>query len=642
MTNYKEFFTSRACHWLMWSITLIFITALCTFTILEVKSVEDETPSVIRIILNTITHKGPGAHGKHVPTNNQFVLVNVEALEENKEEILKAIAAEVEEQTEVEDHTEVEEHTEVAEQTEVPQQTEVPEHTEVPEQPTEKLERKVRDVRDSTATNVNNKNNSYYEEQTPVVVYSKTDQEAPLSYRQSAPVPYEQGSHEEQPYYDDSVNGDYSNDDSGYYRPQYDDDSREDFPGPQDYQNDQYTDQARSSQSRPYDSYYRQWHYATPSPVAQASSSSLMATQGSQGNRKLQSMTSAPTGDKHRDPYSPYGDDVYDYTGYRQRSPQYQQQQSYPPAPAINTGVQKQKEEGNEMNFITILKTIKAMWDLYQSFISAWNSMAEHHNKQEELNKQKYEEQLKQQQKLKVNSKKPPKSENKKKQENAKKQAATRGPSTKLSTTTQAANVESSTENEGEATSQNKAKVEPRKVAKGEKTVITEAEGLRTKRQATSDSTDVGEGRYIKGDPLKGYYDFVITEGSYKFWAAFQVGTALLIIYSTFAAIYYSKVNPLVSDYDYTDYLGGGRSLSGGDLDFVDDETTAEDGVKHSKGWLDWLPRTGHSLKFILDAIDKLPLDHDVAEEANGNVAGWLDNTNDKENSDESSNNKAM
>jgi len=49
------------------------------------------------------------------------------------------------------------------------------------------------------------------------------------------------------------------------------------------------------------------------------------------------------------------------------------------------------------------------------------------------------------------------------------------------------------------------------------------------------------------------------------------VGTALLIIYSTFAAIYYSKVNPLTSDYDYTDYLGGVRSLSGGDADFVDD-----------------------------------------------------------------------
>lgn len=96
-----------------------------------------------------------------------------------------------------------------------------------------------------------------------------------------------------------------------------------------------------------------------------------------------------------------------------------------------------------------------------------------------------------------------------------------------------------------------------------------------------------------------------------------KVGTALLIIYSTFAAIYYSKVNPLVSDYDYTDYLGGGRSLSD-DTDFVDD---SEDGTHETTSsstspsavpsWSDWLPRTGHSLKFILDAIDSLPLQED-------------------------------
>lgn len=38
-----------------------------------------------------------------------------------------------------------------------------------------------------------------------------------------------------------------------------------------------------------------------------------------------------------------------------------------------------------------------------------------------------------------------------------------------------------------------------------------------------NNSTEVAEGRYIKGDPLRGYYDFIITEGSYKFWASFQV-----------------------------------------------------------------------------------------------------------------------
>lgn len=42
-------------------------------------------------------------------------------------------------------------------------------------------------------------------------------------------------------------------------------------------------------------------------------------------------------------------------------------------------------------------------------------------------------------------------------------------------------------------------------------------------RRRRNSENAVGEARYIKGDPLKGYYDFVITEGSYKFWAAFQV-----------------------------------------------------------------------------------------------------------------------
>lgn len=64
--------------------------------------------------------------------------------------------------------------------------------------------------------------------------------------------------------------------------------------------------------------------------------------------------------------------------------------------------------------------------------------------------------------------------------------------------------------------------VEPTKRIKGDDAEQRSVKGLRQKRES-SPSTDVGEGRYIKGDPLKGYYDFVITEGSYKFWAAFQV-----------------------------------------------------------------------------------------------------------------------
>ncbi|XP_046737705.1 uncharacterized protein LOC124406355 [Diprion similis] len=57
-----------------------------------------------------------------------------------------------------------------------------------------------------------------------------------------------------------------------------------------------------------------------------------------------------------------------------------------------------------------------------------------------------------------------------------------------------------------------------------------------------------------KEDYWGGYYDFLINEGSYKFWAVFQLGTAALLIYSGFAALYYAKVNPSTDD-DYEDYF---------------------------------------------------------------------------------------
>lgn len=252
MNSYETFSQPKgSTRWLLWSLILIFLTTLTTFTILEIRSLNDEEPSVIRIILNNIKRQGKTEPNLH---SNKFVLVNLEDVEEEKEDLVKAIVTQVEQ-----------------------------------ELPNSELERKTRGVGESA------KNNSYYEEQTPVVVYSKSDQEAPLSYRQAAPVPYQQhgGSHDEQPYMDGEYNGDYANDDPAYYRPQYDDDSREDFPGPQDYANEGDSAEGRSAQNRQYDSYYRQWHYATPSPA------SATSKQSSQANRKLQTMTgaAAATGD---------------------------------------------------------------------------------------------------------------------------------------------------------------------------------------------------------------------------------------------------------------------------------------------------------------------------------------------------------
>lgn len=57
--------------------------------------------------------------------------------------------------------------------------------------------------------------------------------------------------------------------------------------------------------------------------------------------------------------------------------------------------------------------------------------------------------------------------------------------------------------------------------------------------------------------------------------------------------------------------------MSGGDDDFVDDSEPSAATAPTSR-FMDWLPRTAHSLKFILDAIDKMPLDNDHKSEI-----GW-------------------
>ncbi|EFA11059.2 uncharacterized protein LOC103312279 [Tribolium castaneum] len=68
---------------------------------------------------------------------------------------------------------------------------------------------------------------------------------------------------------------------------------------------------------------------------------------------------------------------------------------------------------------------------------------------------------------------------------------------------------------------------------------------------------DMQEQKAVKDDPWSGYYDFIINEGSFKFWAAFQLVTALLLVYSAFAAVYYAKFNVITTDYDYYDGFFG-------------------------------------------------------------------------------------
>lgn len=40
------------------------------------------------------------------------------------------------------------------------------------------------------------------------------------------------------------------------------------------------------------------------------------------------------------------------------------------------------------------------------------------------------------------------------------------------------------------------------------------------------DHHEMHEQKAVKEDPWAGYYDFIINEGSFKFWAVFQVGSS--------------------------------------------------------------------------------------------------------------------
>ena len=97
---------------------------------------------------------------------------------------------------------------------------------------------------------------------------------------------------------------------------------------------------------------------------------------------------------------------------------------------------------------------------------------------------------------------------------------------------------------------------------------LSPGETSRNGRQTMAGSVETREGEVMptaepnavaeprQRDAVSSYYDFLINEGSYKFWAAFQVITAVLLIYSAFAAIYYAKYT--FSMMDYPDYLDEG------------------------------------------------------------------------------------
>ncbi|XP_063822656.1 uncharacterized protein LOC135072599 [Ostrinia nubilalis] len=109
----------------------------------------------------------------------------------------------------------------------------------------------------------------------------------------------------------------------------------------------------------------------------------------------------------------------------------------------------------------------------------------------------------------------------------------------------------------------------------------------------TTTAKPMKQGRYT--DPWAGYYDWIINEGSFKFWSVFQLFTAALLLYACFSAIYYAKFNPILPDYsmEYDDYFlertvgRKARSLDSSEL----------------PSGLSWI--NSSTFQFILDAIAK-------------------------------------
>nr|XP_018901086.1 PREDICTED: uncharacterized protein LOC109033104 [Bemisia tabaci] len=82
----------------------------------------------------------------------------------------------------------------------------------------------------------------------------------------------------------------------------------------------------------------------------------------------------------------------------------------------------------------------------------------------------------------------------------------------------------------------------------------------------SENSREINTGRAV----ANAYYDFLINEGSYKFWAIFQLATVAILLYSVFAAIYYAKYQYLTDPPTDIDDLF--RSNNGG-LGTLDEST---------------------------------------------------------------------
>lgn len=217
-----------------------------------------------------------------------------------------------------------------------------------------------------------------------------------------------------------------------------------------------------------------------------------------------------------------YNDDNYrDYNVRQQRPPmQYNYRNSQQPSKeenqiALPTSRPPQKSPSSSsspssLDMKNVINRIKFVWDIFVAMNSAWNSVAQQQTKY--ITDPKFNMTATSTASAStqaVDSNLPTNFRN----------AAMKNSKGKSTMASKLTSTASGTTTETTTTTTASTTASPIVVGENDTDGDEDEQDTRKKR----DENAVGEARYIKGDPLKGYYDFVITEGSYKFWAAFQV-----------------------------------------------------------------------------------------------------------------------
>lgn len=188
--------------------------------------------------------------------------------------------------------------------------------------------------------------------------------------------------------------------------------------------------------------------------------------------------------------------------GYRNSQQPYQEGN-----PIAQPSSARPPNPSNSLDVKNIINRIKFVWDIFTAMNSAWSSVAQQQTKY--IKEKKFNMTASSSQavdsNLPGNFRNAAMKNSKGKSTMASKLTSTVAAAAPTSTTTESTPSIVVGENDSD----------------GDEEEEDEEDSSRRRRRDSENA--VGEARYIKGDPLKGYYDFVITEGSYKFWAAFQV-----------------------------------------------------------------------------------------------------------------------